>query len=166
MMLDHLATTPVEIRRMEAGDEERVRLADHLFDDPTDPVAVRDYLRDPTNYLLLAYVGGAPAGFIRGQELLRLDTPRPMMFLYEVGVAEKYRGRGIGTALVQELARLSEARGCSEMFVLTNEANASAMGMYGSAGGQRNEERNIAMFEWSWETKCQMPPAALPEVVG
>src|SRR3712207_2759791 len=49
-----------------------------------------------------------PAGFITGHVLQRLDTPRPMLFLYEVGVAEEYRGRGIGTALVRELARIGE----------------------------------------------------------
>src|SRR5687767_1023119 len=93
----------MEIRRLTAGDEGLVREADALFDDPSHAEGARAFLADPRNYLLIAYVNGVAAGFITGHALRRLDTPRPMLFLYEVGVDEAYRGRGIGTALVNEL---------------------------------------------------------------
>jgi ribosomal protein S18 acetylase RimI-like enzyme len=128
-----------------------VREADHLFDHPSQLEAAQAFLSRPTNYLLIAYVEGAPAGMIIGHELQRRDSPRPMMFLYEVGVDEAYRQRGVGTALVSALARIGEERGYCEMFVLTNESNEPAMRLYSSAGGWRNEERDIAMFEWSWD---------------
>lgn len=140
----------MEIRRLFPGDEDEVRLANDLFDRPSDPPAVRAFLRNPANHLLVAYIDDRPAGFIRGQELQRLDTVRPMLFLYEIGVAEEYRREGIGTALVREFARLGEERGCSEMFVLTNHSNTAAMRMYASGGGQLSREHDIAMFEWDW----------------
>jgi len=143
-------TDAVAIRRLSVGDEALVQGADHLFDAPSESAAVRSFLANPANYLLVGYVDGHPAGFISGHELQRLDSSRPMLFLYEVGVDEAYRGRGLGTALVAELALLGEERGCCEMFVLTNESNPPAMRMYASAGGEHNEERDIAMFEWDW----------------
>jgi ribosomal protein S18 acetylase RimI-like enzyme len=117
--------------------------ADALFDEPSQAEPVRAFLADPRNYLLIAYVEGVPAGFIAGHAL--------ELFLYEAGVDEAYRGRGIGTALVKELARIGREAGCCEMFVLTNESNAPAMRMYASAGGHWSDERDIAMFEWTWE---------------
>lgn len=143
----------VEIRRLTVGDEERVREADHLFDHPSRLQAAQDFLAQSTNYLLIAYVDGLPAGMIIGHELPRLDDPRPMLFLYEVGVDEAHRRRGLGAALVKALARMGEERNCCEMFVLTNESNEPAMRLYASTGGWRNEERDIAMFEWAWEQK-------------
>jgi ribosomal protein S18 acetylase RimI-like enzyme len=140
----------MEIWRLAPGDEELVRAADALFDDPSDPAAVRAFLANPQNTLLIAYVEEKPAGFISGHELQRLDSTRPMIFLYEVGVAEAFRGRGIGTALVRALAGRAEEGGAGEMFVLTNEANEPAMRMYAAAGGVRNEDRDIAMFEWHY----------------
>lgn len=135
---------------MSPGDEARVQQAGSLFDHPPQPESVRAFLANPANTLLIAYVAGQPAGFATGHELQRLDGEKPMLFLYEVGVTEEYRGRGIGTALVSRMARIGEERAFCEMFVLTNESNTPAMRMYRSAGGMRHPDRDIAMFEWQW----------------
>jgi len=140
----------MEIVRMRPGDEARVAAADHMFDDTSHSDAARAFLALDSNYLLIAYEQGEPAGFITGHRLERLDTPHPMMSLYEIGVDERFRGRGNGTDLVRELARLAEAEGFLEMYVLTNEGNPAAMRMYATAGGVRHPDRDIEMFEWSW----------------
>lgn len=139
-----------EIRRLVPGDEHRVEQANALFDDPAHGEAARAFLANSANYLLVAYVDEVPAGFVTGHELQGLDDPRPMLFLYELGVDEAYRRRGIGTALVGELGRLARERGCREMFVLTNESNGAAMRTYAAAAGHQSDERDIAMFEWDW----------------
>lgn len=153
--MDELLTGVVEVRRLTTGDEERVREADHLFDHPSRRQAAQEFLARPTSHLLIAYLEGVPAGMLIGHELPRLDDPRPMLFLYEVGVDEAYRRRGVGAALVNALAEIGVERDCCEMFVLTNESNGPAMRLYPSAGGLRNEERDIAMFEWAWEPKSR-----------
>jgi ribosomal protein S18 acetylase RimI-like enzyme len=139
----------MKIRRLFPADAELVRQVESLFDHPSRQESARSFLENPHNYLLVAWVDGDPAGFVTGHLLQRLDT-RPMLFLYEAGVAEAYRGRGIGTALVRELARIGEQQGFCEMFVLTNASNEPAMRMYASAGGIRSEAPDIEMFEWSW----------------
>ena len=45
------------------------------------------------------------------------------MFLYELGVDEPVRRRGIGSSLVEALAELARERGCYGMWVLTDEDN-------------------------------------------
>ena len=57
------------------------------------------------------------------------------MFLYELGVDEASRGRGVGRLLVAALASLARERGCYGMWVLTDDANAAALAVYRAAGG-------------------------------
>jgi len=110
---------------------------------------MRTFLSDDRHYLIAAYADDTPVGFILGYRLHRVDGPRSMMLLYEVGVLEQYRRRGIGRALVDELKRLAEENGCLKMFVATETSNGPAMALYRSAGGVRVAS-DAAGFEWSW----------------
>ena len=137
----------MELWEATAGSEERVKAAEHVFDDAVDLEATRRFLRDDVNHLLIAYVDGEPAGFASGTEITHPDKPHPELFLNELGVAESFRGRGIGKELVSELWRIAQGRGCSGMWVLTDDANAAAQGVYAGAGGVRAGEPQV-MFEW------------------
>jgi ribosomal protein S18 acetylase RimI-like enzyme len=95
---------------------------------------------------LVAFDGEAPAGFVTGVELLHPDKPGPEMFLYELGVDEAFRGRGIGRALVGSLTDLAWERGCYAMWALTDDANEAATATYQAAGGSREPES--VMFVW------------------
>ncbi len=81
-----------------------------------------------------------------GVELFHPDKPGPEMFLYELGVDEGFRGRGIGRSLVEALTALAWERDCYGMWVLTDEENAAAMATYRGAGGRREPES--VMFMW------------------
>src|SRR4051794_40239085 len=97
----------IQIRRLTIGDEEKVRQAAHLYDTPkVDEEGARACLADPHAYLLVAYLEGVPVGFARAFALARPDTPRRQLFLYEIGVDEPYRRRGVGRTLVRELLRI------------------------------------------------------------
>jgi ribosomal protein S18 acetylase RimI-like enzyme len=95
---------------------------------------------------LVAFDGEEPAGFVTGVELLHPDKPGPEMFLYELGVDESFRGRGIGRALVGSLRELAWERGCHAMWVLTDDANAAATATYQAAGARR--EPKSVLFVW------------------
>lgn len=56
------------------------------------------------------------------------------MFLYEVGVVEEFRRRGIGGELIQWLLRYCRDRGFEEIFVFTDPDNAPAVNLYRSTG--------------------------------
>ena len=76
-------SSAITVRRLRAGDEAEVFGAAALFDGPPHAEAVRAYLANPDNYLLIADVGGQPAGMARGAALQCLDRPDRQMFLYE-----------------------------------------------------------------------------------
>ena len=63
------------------------------------------------------------------------------MFLYELGVDDAFRGRGIATALVEALAAHARGLGCHGMWVLTEEDNAVARRTYRAAGGAEDRPR-------------------------
>lgn len=134
-----------EIVRMGPGDDARVRAAGHLFDRSPDDEATAKFLADPGHHLLIAYVEGAPAGFVSGVEVTHPDKGTEM-FLYELGVDEGFRGRGIGVALVRALVDLATDRGCRGMWVLADEDNAAAKAMYRKGGAGR--EQAAVVLEW------------------
>jgi [ribosomal protein S18]-alanine N-acetyltransferase len=136
----------VELWEAAPGAEERVKAAEVLFDDPVDVGATRRFLESEANHLVLAYVGGQPAGFVSGTELTHPDKSEPELFLNELGVDAAYRGRGIGRTLVGALWALARERGCRGMWVLTDESNLAANRVYMGCGGRR--ERDQVMFQW------------------
>jgi ribosomal protein S18 acetylase RimI-like enzyme len=134
-----------EIRQLGPGDDALVRDAAALFDRAPIPEATAAFLAAPDHHLLIAYLGGEPAGFVSGVETVHPDKGTEM-FLYELGVGEGYRGRGVGRALVEALAALARRRGCYGMWVLTAPDNAAAIATYTSAGASTTPE--TIMLEW------------------
>ncbi|MEU3461201.1 GNAT family N-acetyltransferase [Streptomyces sp. NPDC006733] len=122
----------MEIRR--ATQIEAVNAAGHLFDTAPGREATDRFLTDECHHLLIAYVDDIPAGMVTGVEMTHPDKGTEM-FLYELGVDESFRGRGIGQALVSALADLSRERGCYGVWTITDEENTAALATYRRAGG-------------------------------
>jgi ribosomal protein S18 acetylase RimI-like enzyme len=137
----------MRIEHLGPGDDGKVEQASALFDGPALAAATRRFLDQAGHHLLVAYEDDDPAGFVTGVELTHPDKGTEM-FLYELGVAERYRRRGIARALVAELARLAEAAGCYGMWVLTDDQNHAALATYRAAGGTR--EPDTVMISWEF----------------
>jgi ribosomal protein S18 acetylase RimI-like enzyme len=135
------------VRIERVTDAAGVEAAGPLLDRPPAADATRRFLADPGHHLLVAYEADVPAGFVTGVEMTHPDKGTEM-FLYELGVAERYRRRGIARALVAELARLAEAAGCYGMWVLTDDQNHAALATYRAAGGTR--EPDTVMISWEF----------------
>jgi ribosomal protein S18 acetylase RimI-like enzyme len=138
----------VRIDRIEAGDVDRVISASGLFDGPATAAWTSTFLASPGHHLLLAEVDGVDVGFVSGVETTHPDKGTEM-FLYELGVDEAARGRGVGTALVDALAALARDRGCYGMWVSTEADNEAALATYRSAGGGAPEPGVV--LTWSFE---------------
>jgi ribosomal protein S18 acetylase RimI-like enzyme len=136
-----------EVRRLGPGDEEAVHAARSLFDGPPESRATQRFLAEPTHHLLVAYDGDAPLGFVSGVELTHPDKGTEM-FLYELGVDEAARGRGVGRTLVRALADLAREAGCYDMWVLADADNAAARATYARAGGR--ETSRPVLLEWEF----------------
>jgi ribosomal protein S18 acetylase RimI-like enzyme len=135
----------MDIRALGPGDDAAVVAAQHLFDDPADAAATARFLADPLHHLLVAYVAGDPVGFVTGVELTHPDKGTEML-LYELGVDEGERRRGIGRALVEALVALARVRGCYGMFVLVDDDNSPALATYRSAGA--HEDSRPVLLDW------------------
>ncbi|MFE4871070.1 GNAT family N-acetyltransferase [Streptomyces sp. NPDC056682] len=139
------AAPPYEIRRATSTAE--LIAAQHLFDGPAREEWAARFLAAPGHLMLIAYVGGGPVGFVSGIEMLHPDKGTEMC-LYELAVAARHRRRGIGRALVEELAAAARARGCYDMWVGVDTDNDPAFATYRSAGAR--DEGHFAMLTWAW----------------
>ena len=137
----------MELRVLGPGDDQAVVEAASLFDHQPLAAATARFLEDPRHHLVIAYQDGTPAGFVSGVEMTHPDKGTEM-FLYELGVHEDYRRRGIGTALVSALRDLAIERGCYGMWVLTDADNEAALGAYAAAGGVKPQPQ--VMLEWAF----------------
>lgn len=94
----------------------------------------------------MALADDTPAGFVYGHELVHPDGERTML-LYALDVDEAFRRQGHGRALVEAFVAHARDRGCTEVWVLTDDANAPALATYAAAGGRRDPEESV-MFTW------------------
>jgi [ribosomal protein S18]-alanine N-acetyltransferase len=136
----------IELWQATRGEEDRVKAAEHLFDDPVSMQATARFLQHDGNHLVIAYVDGEPAGFVSGTEIVHPDQPQPELFLNELGVDPSYRGRGVARALVENLWQIARNGDCRGMWVLTDDENEAACKTYAAAGGSRVGAE--VMFQW------------------
>jgi co-chaperonin GroES (HSP10)/GNAT superfamily N-acetyltransferase len=134
------------IRRLGPGDDGLVLEAAALFEHAPEGGATERFLRSGDHHLLVAHLGNEPAGFVTGVELTYPDKGTEM-FLYELGVAEPFRRRGIGTALVSALKDLAVDLGCIDMWVLTDSRNECGMATYRAAGGTTSEPTEMLTWD-------------------
>jgi GNAT superfamily N-acetyltransferase len=139
----------VVIRRATTAAE--VEAAGPLFDGPAKPDATRRFLAEAGHHLLVASIEGDAVGIVSGVETTHPDKGTEM-FLYELSVAEPYRGRGIATRLVTALADLARRVGCYGMWVLTDDTNAPALCAYHAAGGVRDMAPRMLTWTFAAES--------------
>jgi [ribosomal protein S18]-alanine N-acetyltransferase len=139
----HRRVTDYQIRRATAVDD--VLAATPLFDNPAKPEWAQRFLTEPGHHLLLAWVQDRAVGFVSGVETTHPDKGTEM-FLYELGVDEEHRNRGIGRELVAELKRLAAERGCYDMWVLTDRDNRAALKAYRAAGATDESDHVMLTF--------------------
>jgi ribosomal protein S18 acetylase RimI-like enzyme len=137
----------VEIRALRPADVAQVDAASHLFDGPAREAATQRFLSEASHHLLIAYVDGHPAGFISGVEMTHPDKGTEM-FLYELSVEERFRGQGLGLALVERLKDLARDQGCYGMWVVTDESNRAALATYEGSGAAA--EHGQVVLVWSF----------------
>ena len=124
-----------EIRRLTPADASVLeRVADQMFDEPVNAAWAREFLADARHHLVVAVAGDTVVGFASAVHYVHPDKA-PQLWINEVGVAPAYHRRGIGRALLATLVDHGRSLGCSEAWVLTEEDNEPARGLYSALGG-------------------------------
>jgi aminoglycoside 3-N-acetyltransferase I len=126
------------VRRLRPGDEDVVaRLAER-----PPQTALLD---EDSTIFLVAFEGGDPIAFVLAYQLPRRDGDEAILLVYEVGVTEAHRRRGVAKGLLAELARIARELGVREGFVLADQDNDAANALYASQGGERRD-----VVEWDF----------------
>lgn len=111
-------------------------------------VSTEDQLREalfgprPAAEVIIAYAGEEPAGFAMFFQTFSTFVGRPGMYLEDLFVVPKWRGRGLGRRLLAHLARIAVDRGYGRMEWSVLDWNELALRMYRAVGAR-------AMDEWT-----------------
>jgi len=133
------------IKRLGPGDDALAEEACRLFgaSGDLDPSA---FLNRPETVLLVAMQDDAVIGWVYGHELVHPDGEGTML-LYALDVDESHRRQGFGHELVAGFVDQARGRGCTEVWVLTDDGNEAGVATYRSAGGVRDAVDQV-MFTW------------------
>lgn len=95
----------------------------------------------PGNRILVADVDGALAGFAAFAEIWPGPGLKKGLFLKELYVDGRYRGRGFGRRLVEALAATAVAEGQSRLDWTADRENDALLAFYDATGARRESEK-------------------------
>ncbi|HUI87686.1 MAG TPA: GNAT family N-acetyltransferase [Anaerolineales bacterium] len=98
------------------------------------------FLTDSHNALFVAFLKDQAVGFLTANRLQRFDKRGAEVLLYEIGVHENFRQKGVGKALIKEAKLWAKEVGADEVWVLTNRSNIAAVALYRSMGGKTESQ--------------------------
>ena len=97
----------------------------------------------PFAEVIMAECDGRPAGFALFFHNYSTFRAAPGIYLEDLYVLPALRGKGIGKALLGELARLAVNRGCARLEWSVLDWNAPAIAFYKSIGAEPQDEWTI-----------------------
>ncbi|MFL6721941.1 MAG: GNAT family N-acetyltransferase [Sphingomonas sp.] len=106
-------------------------VAEGVFDRPVDEALAHAFLVDPRHHLAVALHGNVVVGFVSAVDYVHPDKAR-QLWINEVGVAARYRRKGVARKLMQLILDHARELGCSEAWVLTDAENVPANALYQS----------------------------------
>jgi GNAT superfamily N-acetyltransferase len=106
--------------------------------------------------ILIGHLGDEPVGFALFFHNFSTFLGRPGIYLEDLYVKPKYRGMGLGRALLVHLAKLARERGCGRLEWSVLDWNEPAIRFYETLGA-------VAMDEW---TVYRLTGDALEELAG
>lgn len=101
----------------------------------------------PAVHCLVAEADGRAVGFALYFFNFSTFTGRPGLYLEDVYVQPASRGRGIGKALLKELAGVAVERGCRRFEWVALDWNKPAIDFYTSIGAKAMEEWKVFLLD-------------------
>jgi len=108
-------------------------LPTYTADQPDDEY-LRRLLESPAFVAVAALAGTDVVGGLAGYVLPKFEQVRSELYIYDLAVEEAHRGRGVATAMIQELQSLAAARGIYVIFVQADHGDDPAIALYTKLG--------------------------------
>jgi ribosomal protein S18 acetylase RimI-like enzyme len=124
-----------------------------VFDNPIQLAFAAQYLANPSNMLAVAIQGGVVVGMASAMAYVHPDKPL-QLFIGEVGVSERCRGRGLGKRLMHALLEHGRIMGCTEAWVATEENNVAARALYTAVKGTEDADHAV-VYTWQLSSPSQ-----------
>jgi len=120
-------------------------LADYEKLLPDAKATPEDFLREldspnPVIHVLIAEWDGAPCGFALYFFNFSTFVGRPGLYLEDLFVRPTLRSKGVGRALLRELARVAQERNCGRMEWAVLDWNEPALRFYQTLGARQMKE--------------------------
>ena len=113
--------------------------------DQFSPDAIKQLLDKESNSILVAEVGGQPAGYVYYEIVRRPETPfvhaLDLLYIHHIGVAAGHRRQGVGTALVRAVRSAGDRLGISAVALDVWAFNESARAFFRRNGFDLYQER-------------------------
>lgn len=112
---------------------------DFCFDESRQMRGLGQMLNNKRGRLLAAEADGKVVGMCSGQLLVSTAEGGPSVLVEDVIVGRTWRGKGVGTKLMQAVSAWAEGQGASRLQLLADRENASAIAFYGHLGWQKTQ---------------------------
>ena len=97
--------------------------------------------------IFLAFIENEAAGFIQLYPLFSSTQMKRMWLLNDLYTSSQYRGKGVGTALMEEAKKLCKNTSARGMYLETAKSNKEGNSLYPKVGFQIDEEHNYYYWE-------------------
>jgi aminoglycoside 3-N-acetyltransferase I len=87
-------------------------------------------LSNPDFLIFVVYIDKQVVGGLSIYVLHRYYSTKPLAYIYDVGIAPAFQGKGLGQALMQEVGNFCKANGFDEMYVEAEEEDTDAVNFY------------------------------------
>lgn len=95
-------------------------------------------LASETFIAVAARSGETTVGGLVAYELMKFESERSEIYIYDLGVAEAFRRRGVATALIEYLKEIAAARGAYVIFVQADYVDPPAVALYTKLGARED----------------------------
>jgi len=79
--------------------------------------------------------------------LMKFDLKENEFYISNIGVDEKYRGKGIGTQLIKHIISEQQRKGTGKVYLDVEANNTNAKRLYESMGFKIEKKRTIGLFD-------------------
>lgn len=112
---------------------------DFVFDEFLQRQGLDLMLANPQGCILVAEVDGRVAGMCTGQLIVSTAEGGPALLVEDVIVHEKFRNRGVGSRLMEQIAAWARTKGVHRLQLLADRNNHTALEFYRKIGWQTTQ---------------------------